>query len=378
MSIFIVPDDLRYLSGNNSVNVLIGENGSGKSTLLRAICDFNKYTGHQVIAIANTIYDKFPSSKNIDLLKISSGRSVTIKAISKALVQLVDNEFQRARSMARALEYVGFSPIIRFELVPKNKDYSEQIMKLDLDKRTHLEILRTLTALHDHFSRERFIDVNLHIDNFADIKNSVIFQYFKLEKYLRLLSLWKTPKMSLFRDNKEISLHQASSGELTLITSLIYISSVITRNAIILVDEPENSLHPKWQMEYVKNLLDLFYLYEPSIVIATHSALILNGAELNYENVNVYKGKDGKFFLKKNSSTNVEEIYQDFFNVITPQNRYISEEIIEKLNGLSDKKITKIEFDSFINNLILDSYDEKQQVALKGVLELSAEVIKES
>ncbi|MEJ5092624.1 hypothetical protein GEO21_21525 [Sphingobacterium faecium] len=85
-----------------------------------------------------------------------------------------------------------------------------------------------------------------------------------------------------------------------------------------------------------------------------------------------------KFFLKKNSSTNVEEIYQDFFNVITPQNRYISEEIIEKLNSLSDKKITKIEFDSFINNLISDSYDEKQQVALKGVLELSAEVIKES
>lgn len=102
--------------------------------------------------------------------------------------------------------------------------------------------------------------------------------------------------MSLFRDYKEISLHQASSGELTLITSLIYISSVITRNAIILVDEPENSLHPKWQTEYVKNLLDLFYLYEPSIVIATHSALILNGAELNYENVNVYKGKDGKIF----------------------------------------------------------------------------------
>lgn len=378
MSIFLVPNDLQYLSGNNSVNILIGENGSGKSTLLRSICDFNKYTGQRVIAIANTIYDKFPSSKDIELLKISSGRSIANKTISKALVELADNEFKGARNMARALEYVGFSPKIRIELEPKNKDYSDRLFKLDLDEKIQFDITRTLNALQDHFARNRFIDVNLHIDTFADVKNSVIFQYFKMEKYLRLLTLWKTPKISLFRNSIEIPLQQASSGELTLITSLLYISSVISGNAILLIDEPENSLHPKWQTEYVKNLLDLFYLYEPSIVIATHSPLILNGAEINHDKVNVYKGKEGKFSLQQNSSTNVEEIYQDFFNVTTPQNRYVSEEIIGKMNDLSQKKINKNEFDLFINNLISDSYDEKQKEALQSVLELSAVVIQGS
>lgn len=152
---------------------------------------------------------------------------------------------------------------------------------------------------------------------------------------------------------------------------------MISRNSVILIDEPENSLHPKWQIDYVKKLYELFYYYQPKVIVATHSPLILNGAEISAKKINVFKGSKGKFELHQNTTTNVEEIYQDFFDITTPENRYISEAIVEKMNLLSEKEIDEKQFEEFIQEIKDKSYDDKQKVALDGVLELGKEVVKE-
>lgn len=170
---------------------------------------------------------------------------------------------------------------------------------------------------------------------------------------------------------------KASSGEITLATTLIYITSIIKERSIILIDEPENSLHPKWQTEYIKRLSELFYYYQPKIVVASHSPLILNGAEVSNNNIKVFKGINGKFELHQNPTTNVEEIYQDYFDITTPENRYISEDIIEKINLLSSKEINEKEFEDYIQGLKNSSYDDKQKDALSGILLLGKEVVNE-
>lgn len=48
-------------------------------------------------------------------------------------------------------------------------------------------------------------------------------------------------------------------------------------NGIILIDEPETSLHPKWQKKYVRFLLDTFDGLDIQFIIATHSPYILQG-----------------------------------------------------------------------------------------------------
>lgn len=48
-------------------------------------------------------------------------------------------------------------------------------------------------------------------------------------------------------------------------------------NGIILIDEPETSLHPKWQRKYIRFLLDTFQGLNIQFIIATHSPYILQG-----------------------------------------------------------------------------------------------------
>ena len=111
--------------------------------------------------------------------------------------------------------------------------------------------------------------------------------------------------------------------------------------------------------------------------MATHSPLILNGAEISSNKINIFKGANGKFKLHENPTTNVEEIYQDFFNITTPENRFISEKIIEKMNLLSEQTISEQQFQNFIQEIKGNSYDNKQKDALDGVIELSKEVLQE-
>lgn len=67
-------------------------------------------------------------------------------------------------------------------------------------------------------------------------------------------------------------LSEASSGELCLIFNTISIASSIEDNSVILIDEPEISLHPDWQRQFLPLLKTSFEKYNNChFIIATHS-----------------------------------------------------------------------------------------------------------
>ena len=166
----------------------------------------------------------------------------------------------------------------------------------------------------------------------------------------------------------------ASSGELALITSIVYLSTVITDRTVILIDEPENSLHPKWQKEYAKIILDIFYLFQPKIIIATHSPLVVNGAELFIPDPKVYKAEGFSFEIQHKEPLNLEELLFRFFDINTPQNRFLSDRIVRFLNLLSNEKITFKDFENEIRRIELNSYDPKQIDVLDSVVKLAYEI----
>jgi len=184
-------------------------------------------------------------------------------------------------------------------------------------------------------------------------------------------------ELFLYKDGKELSVKDASSGELTMITSLVFIASTIKEKSIILVDEPENSLHPKWQIEYVKKITELFYFYQPKIIIATHSPLITNGAELSNKSVKIFKGKEGYFQLQRNNKVNIEEVYQKYFDLTTPENRFLSEFVIDNMNKLAGKEISTEEFDGVMTNIKENSYDQKQKDIINQLIKAGKEIVKE-
>lgn len=85
----------------------------------------------------------------------------------------------------------------------------------------------------------------------------------------------------------------ASSGEQQLLSSLFGLVAEAEDDCLILMDEPELSLHPSWQTQFLDLLLEALKGFKGChVIIATHSALLAQRArELKLDIVNL--GRSG-------------------------------------------------------------------------------------
>ncbi|HPA26840.1 MAG TPA: AAA family ATPase [Acidobacteriota bacterium] len=78
-------------------------------------------------------------------------------------------------------------------------------------------------------------------------------------------------------DGKDLSLTKLSSGEqqeVVLLYELLF--KVSYSNTLLLIDEPEISLHVAWQKEFIDDLFKIANLQKITVIIATHSPQIIN------------------------------------------------------------------------------------------------------
>ncbi|MDL9982354.1 AAA family ATPase [Providencia alcalifaciens] len=75
-----------------------------------------------------------------------------------------------------------------------------------------------------------------------------------------------------------IDLNSLSSGEQNQIIMLYNLIFLTNKNSILLIDEPEISLHIAWQKEVLNNLEKIMKVNNiPQVIIATHSPTVING-----------------------------------------------------------------------------------------------------
>lgn len=171
----------------------------------------------------------------------------------------------------------------------------------------------------------------------------------KLIEYAINLGFLETPQIN-FISSSRIPIDQASSGEINLFATMIGLIATIKFGSLIIIDEPEVSLHPNWQMKYLYFLTELFKEFTDShIIIATHSHFLISDLQ----------GESGKIIgLKKvnkkietldiNTNTfgwSAEEILLDVFDVPTTRNLFIYEKVgdILDLIALRDTKESSVE-----------------------------------
>ena len=104
----------------------------------------------------------------------------------------------------------------------------------------------------------------------------------------------------VFRDSKknvEFDIFGLSSGE----KQVVYRVGYLLRNlrglngGLVIIDEPELSLHPKWQEKYLQFLRDVFFTttdVNMQFIIATHSPLLLKDALNKDVSVHILKKSD--------------------------------------------------------------------------------------
>lgn len=153
-----------------------------------------------------------------------------------------------------------------------------------------------------------------------------------------------------------INITDASSGEQSVVMSLLGISSQITDNSLVCIDEPEICLHPEWQERYIHLLLEIFEKYkECQFIIATHSPQII--AELSQKNCFVMKMEDGEAICSEEySNKSIDFQLVNVFNTPGRRNEY--------LNRIALNLFTRV-----AKNKKFTSEDEKEMAILNGIFE---------
>ena len=98
--------------------------------------------------------------------------------------------------------------------------------------------------------------------------------------YLNSYGLLSVTDVSFIKSSVSIPLKNLSSGELNILSSLVLINSEIKDRSVVLIDEPEINLHPKWQEEVIPMLMNCFsHITGCHFIIATHSPLIASSVQ---------------------------------------------------------------------------------------------------
>ncbi|SFP45025.1 AAA family ATPase [Hydrogenimonas thermophila] len=101
----------------------------------------------------------------------------------------------------------------------------------------------------------------------------------------------------LNRFNEEVAIDNLSTGEKELLKKVFYFFVANIKDSIILIDEPEISLHPSWQEDIVKIYKNLAKSYNNQIILATHSPHII--ASTPNDSLFIFAKENDKIVAKK-------------------------------------------------------------------------------
>lgn len=172
--------------------------------------------------------------------------------------------------------------------------------------------------------------------NYDIFENDRLFQDYELIQELDKLDLIVYPTLKLKKESNYLAFGSISSGEMNIITSLISIAATINKNSLVLIDEPENSLHPNWQMAYFKLLRDMFKGSSDShFIVGTHSHLLLSN--LLPDNSTIVSLNREKSVLSKLYDFEIygwssEEILYEIFKVRSTRNYFFEYDISNLLS----------------------------------------------
>lgn len=133
-----------------------------------------------------------------------------------------------------------------------------------------LVVYRDALKARQEFQINSFAQINKYFTSVNSFLEDKTLKYdFDMER--------RNPKVGLkFPDGTWSSIRVMSSGERQLLT-MLYATSKMSSDAIVLIDEPELSLHIDWQEDLLKNMLS--QLGGRQIIVCTHSPSIATGYE---------------------------------------------------------------------------------------------------
>ncbi|WP_406819529.1 AAA family ATPase [Pseudomonas sp. KnCO4] len=350
----------------------------------------------KVIAITTTPFDKFrisnlranavfgSSSNCYEYLGLRdrSGRAYALAPLMRAVEGLFNLSSERARRLDRiagVFNFLGFEPRIEVTYRAKASLLSELLEDDPLKFSKSLnqyapygggvsdEDYQALIKAARIFVAKSLDGHTVSIGSDFETHENDGGLYSLLEPLRKLRVILPVGVLINRQDGIKVDLLSASSGEMSLVTAFLGLASVIQDGSLILIDEPEVSLHPEWQSGYIDLLQKTFADYKNChFVIATHSPLIV--ADIDASNSNVV-------VMERNASADIEStdisgkssdhILATAFQTPGKNNLYLRQEIIKALRLAADGEVRSEEFQSTVDWLVglLPKLDDEPSVS---------------
>lgn len=256
-----------------SFTYLIGNNGTGKSRQLARLADhYGESDASQapdvVGCISNAVYDRFTlrSHDRVQYLGArTSGNAVFHSAIDRQLAKIILKGMARDK---RAVVRLESALKLQFEF-SFGQVGGELAKLIDRRKLKNAKISSILSTE----SRETLAKLMGRPLTFGKLTGP------KIAVLAKFLDLNPNVQLSVVKDGSEerIDFNQLSTGEQNRALTYAKVLSVAGEGCLILIDEPEISLHLHWQMGFHSSIVDLLRTFKRfHVVVATHSPLIIS------------------------------------------------------------------------------------------------------
>jgi predicted ATP-binding protein involved in virulence len=252
---------------------------------------------------------------------------------------------------------------------------------LKLDDREKSKLNWAIDNLRKTISNEATISISLDFTHRgAFTLNNAMSHNIDLLESINILvnyNLIHLMDMKLHKHNYgSMSLRRASSGEQCMLVIMLGIAGNISDNSLIFIDEPEISLHPKWQEDFMPLLIKTFSKYRAcQFFIATHSPqMISNLRDNNCFVTSLTKNHvfPSSYFFNMSSDFQLAEL----FDAPGPKNEYISRLVFSLLSKIKRNKTIDQEDRTQLSKLLLISKNLAEVDPTFELIKTAEEVVK--
>lgn len=164
------------------------------------------------------------------------------------------------------------------------------------------------------------------------------------------------------QNQKEVFL---SAGQKVYTNFIINLFAKIKKNSLILIDEPENTLHPNFEVGFIQILQKILNYYNSFAIIATHSSIITREIPKDYVNIIIENNDDIDIQkpLMKTFGANIGDItnyiFDDIFNDKTIYLEWLNRTIEQYIK---DKKTFEDFYKDYKNVLSYDLISDADNI----------------
>ena len=279
-------------------------------------------------------------------------------------------------------EYKNLIKVINYYKQDKElKDYNKLIcISRYLYSRIESEIGLGSDSKYQIAIEDFFNALNLLKESYFDKKNLLIKCNSKIDEgVINLIGIYDKYAYNQYNNLengfkiKFLNLSQGEANFLDLLSKIFDIATSSKENqlSIILLDEPDQSLHPEWSRQFINLLCNEIEKYEDKniqIILSTHSPFMtsdimsehiyclenIKGKERNFYNeedsrIHIYSMNKKKDKIYNTFGANIYEILKDSFIIDKTIGEFSYTKIVKLINSLKeDLKEHSIEYEEFL------------------------------